>query len=43
MIKKKKEEEKRDCKRFKVWKLNLLMMVGLGKTLTLYNNDGCWS
>ena len=34
MIKKKKEEERRDCKRFKVWKLNIkpfLMMFGFGK------------
>ena len=31
---KKKEEERRDCKRFKVWKLNLkpfLMMFGFGE------------
>ena len=31
---KKKKEERRDCKRFKVWKLNLkpfLMMFGFGK------------
>ena len=34
VIKKKKEEERRDCKRFKVWKLNLkpfFMMVEFGK------------
>ena len=34
MIKKKNEEEIRDYKRFKVWKLNLkpfLMMFGFGK------------
>ena len=46
MIKKKKEEERRYCKRFKVCKLNLkpfLMIFGFGKNLNFVYNDGCWS
>ena len=45
-MKKKKEEERREKKKIKVWKLNLkpfLMIFDLGKTLTLHNNDACWS